>query len=256
MKLRVSIVQSDLKWENIEENITHHTRLISDTKESDLIILPEMFTTGFTLNAAQCAEKMDGLAVHWLLETAKNKSCAITGSIIINEGNNYYNRMIWANPDGNIFFYDKRHLFRMAGEHKHYSPGTKKTIVEYKGWKIALFVCYDLRFPVWSRNTEKYDLAIYVANWPVRRTSAWRTLLAARAIENQCFVAGVNRCGTDGMNLNYQGDSRIINPFGDILVECEAYQESIMHADINKNEVEEFRTSFPTYLDADKFNIL
>jgi len=255
--LQISIVQSDIKWENIDKNLDYHYSLIENLKnQTDIIVLPEMFTTGFSLNAEKLAETMDGKAVKWLMNTAKTLSSVITGSIIIKDNENYYNRMIWAQPDGKLYFYDKRHLFRMAGEHKHYSFGNEKTIFNYKGWNIRPLVCYDLRFPVWSRNKQDYDIAIYIANWPITRAEAWKTLLMARAMENQAFIVGVNRCGIDGMKLNYSGDSRIISPDGKIISSCEEFKEQVITTSIEYEFLTNLKQCFPVQLDSDNFEIL
>lgn len=255
--LNISIVQSDINWEDINKNLDYHYSLIESLKgKTDIVVLPEMFTTGFSLHAEELAEEMSGQSVNWLIEASKKLSLVITGSLIIKESDNYYNRMIWVQPDGKLFYYDKRHLFRMGGEHKHYSFGNKKVIVNYKGWNIRLLVCYDLRFPVWSRNKQDYDLAIYIANWPITRAEAWKTLLAARAMENQAYIVGVNRCGIDGMNLNYSGDSRIIGPDGKIIAACDEYKEQIISTSISKELLSNLKQSFPVHLDSDDFEIL
>lgn len=255
--LKISLVQSDIKWESIAQNLDYHYSLIENLKNlTDVIVLPEMFTTGFSLNAEKLAETMDGNAVKWLTDTSKNLSAVITGSIIIEENGHFYNRMIWSQPDGQMFYYDKRHLFRMAGEHKHYSFGNKKIIVNYKGWNIRLLVCYDLRFPVWSRNKQDYDLAIYIANWPITRAEAWKTLLSARAMENQAYILGVNRCGIDGMKLNYSGDSRLIAPDGKIVAMCDEYKEQVITTSIDYEFLTSLKQTFPVHLDADNFEIL
>ena len=255
--LKISIVQSDIRWEDIDKNLAYHYSLIENIKEkTDIVVLPEMFTTGFSLLAEKLAETMDGKSVKWIIETSKKLSIVIAGSLIIKEGENYYNRMIWSQPDGKLFYYDKRHLFRMGGEHKHYSFGNKKVIVNYKGWNIRLLVCYDLRFPVWSRNKQDYDLAIYIANWPITRAEAWKTLLSARAMENQAYIIGVNRCGIDGMNLNYSGDSRIIGPDGKIISACDEFKEQVLTTSISKELLLNLKQNFPVHLDSDNFEIL
>lgn len=254
--LNISIVQSDLRWEEIDKNLDYHYSLIKNLKDkTDIVVLPEMFTTGFSLHAEQLAETMDGKSVEWIIQTSKKLSFVITGSIIIKESDNFYNRMIWAQPDGKLFYYDKRHLFRMGGEHKHYSFGNTKVIVNYKGWNIRLLVCYDLRFPVWSRNKQDYDIAIYIANWPITRADAWKTLLSARAMENQAYIVGVNRCGIDGMNLSYSGDSRIIGPDGKIISACDEYKEQVITTSISKGVLSTLQQSFPVHLDSDNFEI-
>jgi predicted amidohydrolase len=210
------------------------------------------------MNAENCAEEMNGETLHWLKERAKEKNCVITGSIIIHENGNFYNRLIWMRPDGTFEHYDKRHLFGLADEEKTYSPGTKKIIVEINGWKICPLICYDLRFPVWSRRTKKedYDLLLYVANWPDRRVQAWRQLLIARAIENQCYVAGVNRIGNDGNAVHHSGYSAAIDFKGDQLSKTEPGKESVETISINKDSLLEFREKFPFAADADEFRIV
>ncbi len=206
--LKITIIQSELVWENSAQNRQVFLEKIKSISEVvDLIILPEMFTTGFTMNPEKVAETMDGETIHWLKYLAKEKNTAITGSLIIKEGNKYYNRLVFVHPTGEIKTYDKRHTFTLAGEDKIYTAGNKKLIVAYKGWKICPMICYDLRFPVWSRNTDDYNLLIYVANWPKPRITAWSTLLKARAIENMSYVVGVNRIGADDNGHEYSGNS-------------------------------------------------
>lgn len=255
--LNISIVQSDIKWEDIDQNLDYHYSLIEKLQDkTDIIVLPEMFTTGFSLHAEQLAETMDGKSVKWLIETSKKLNVVITASIIIKDSEKYYNRMIWAQPDGKLFYYDKRHLFRMGGEHKHYSFGNNKVIINYKGWNIRLLICYDLRFPVWSRNKQDYDLAIYIANWPITRSEAWKTLLSARAMENQAYIIGVNRCGIDGMNLQYSGDSRVLGPDGKIISACDEFKQQVITTSISKEVLSTMKQSFPVHLDSDNFEIL
>lgn len=261
--LRLAIVQTPLHWESREKNLSMLDEKLSALKdEADLIILPEMFTTGFTMNAKAVAEKMDGPSVKWMAEKATEKNCVITGSIIIEENGNYYNRLIWMRPDGTHEHYDKRHLFRMANEHEHFSPGKDRITFLLKGWKVCPLICYDLRFPVWSRNScfggphnYAYDLLIYVANWPERRSHAWKTLLQARAIENLSYAAGVNRVGKDGKDIEYSGDSAVIDPKGEIISKTKAHEESIETITLSFRQLEEFRKSFPAGMDADHFEI-
>ena len=221
--LKVIIIQSDLAWENPTANLNNFDAKINSISEkTDIIVLPEMFNTAFSINPAKCAETMYGATMKWIQHKAKEKNCVIVGSILINENGDFYNRMVWIQPDGSHFTYDKRHLFRMSDEYKLFNGGNNRTIIEYKGWKINLLICYDLRFPVWSRNTYKdgnyeYDLMIYVANWPASRSFIWQTLLKARAIENQSYVIGVNRVGDDGFNTPHSGDSMIIDPVGNVI---------------------------------------
>jgi len=198
---------------------------------------------------------MTGDTVLWLKEMAMKRNCAIAGSMIIKEDNKFFNRFIFVKPDGKLNYYNKKHLFRMANEHEHYSAGEKKVIVNYKGWRINLLVCYDLRFPVWSRNKNDYDLLIYVANWPTSRISQWNTLLAARAIENQAYIVGVNRIGSDGNNFNYSGSSQIINPKGEKLIDNNINKDIIETAELDYDSLIHYRENFSVYLDADDFEI-
>ena len=263
--LTITIIQSNIHWENIEENLKMFSEKISSIKEeTDLIILPEMFSTGFTMNNKPLAEKMNGKTFEWMKERAKEKNCVITGSIIIEEKKKYYNRLIWMLPNGKFKKYDKRHLFRYAGEEKYYSAGKKKLIVELKGWKICPMVCYDLRFPVWIRNKVKsqkskvkseYDILIFVANWPERRNYPREALLLARAIENQSYVIGVNRVGKDGGDINHSGDSVFINPQGEVIRKAKPNEESIMTVSFSYSAVEEWRKKFPAWMDGDQFTI-
>lgn len=255
--LNISIVQCPLFWENKYKNLKNIESLLSDHTASSLYILPEMFTTGFSMNAPLLAENMDGESVTWMRQQSQKRKAIITGSISIEADYKYYNRLIWMQPDGNIGFYDKRHLFSYAGEHEHFTSGNKRLIAQVNGWKICLLICYDLRFPVWSRMqySNEYDVLIYVANWPSRRAIAWNTLLKARAIENQCYVIGVNRTGSDGNKIEYQGDSQIISPLGEILFHSNKEVE-IHHHTLYKKEIESTRTQFPFLNDKDDFVIL
>ena len=268
--LKITIIQSSLHWENKALNLSMFSQKITSIQETtDIIVLPEMFTTGFSMKPQQFAETMQGETLAWMLEQAKNKGCVITGSFICEENGFYYNRLIWAKPDGTYVYYDKRHLFRMANEDEHYTAGQKKIIVELKGWKICPLICYDLRFPVWSRNIStnannsavkqninyEYDLLIYVANWPEVRSYPWRTLLLARAMENQCYVVGLNRVGDDGNVIYHSGDSAVINAKGIIVSKTKPHEETIETITLNYNELDAFRKAFPAMLDADSFEI-
>ncbi|MFN5324181.1 MAG: amidohydrolase [Bacteroidota bacterium] len=255
--LRVSLLQTTLLWEDPNGNrliIEEQLRPLSKGS-SDIIILPEMFTSGFTMNASSVSEKMNGTTVQWMHALAQRKNAVVCGSLVIKSGSRYYNRFVWMPPDGSLAFYDKRHLFRMAGEHNSYAAGKRKKIFEYKGWRICPMVCYDLRFPVWTRNTEGYDLLIYVANWPEKRRLAWNTLLPARAIENQCYVAAVNRVGKDGKGIIYSGDSQIFDPLGDQITKTPTNKGALVTAKLYKNQLEDLRRSFPVSMDADRFSI-
>ncbi len=211
--LTVSIIQSTLSWENKDENLASFSDKIYAIKEAtDLIVLPEMFTSGFSMKPALFAEDLEGKTLHWMQKWAEDKNCVITGSIIVKEQNKFYNRLLWVKPNGSYEHYDKRHLFRFAGEDKQYTAGNRKLIVDLHGWKLCPLICFDLRFPVWSRNREDYDCLLYVANWPEARSKAWTTLLEARAHENQCYVIGVNRIGKDGNDIPHNGCSAIYDP--------------------------------------------
>ena len=257
-ELSVAFLQIPLIWENKPQNLKHITeRIETISTPCSLIVLPEMFNTGFSMNSAQLAEEMSGITISWMRDLATIKNVAICGSLIIKEQNNYYNRLVWMNPDGNCVYYNKRHLFRMANENEYYSSGEHSCIVDYHGWKINLQVCYDLRFPVWSRRTaaNEYDLLLYVANWPERRSYAWKQLLIARAIENQSYVLGVNRVGEDGNNIAYSGDSAAINFLGDVIESGTAHEENVLNVTFKKDELYAYRKAFPAYLDADSFEI-
>jgi predicted amidohydrolase len=252
--MNITTIQSNIIWEDKDSNIKNYQSKI-DNIESDLIILPEMFTTGFTMNPKSHAESMDGKTIQWMKKNASKKDLAICGSLIIEEEGKYYNRFIWVNPDGSIHHYDKRHLFSFAGEDDHYTSGDSKIVIEYKGWKICPLICYDLRFPVWSRNVEDYEVLIYVANWPSKRKMAWRSLLVARAIENQCYVIGVNRVGEDGNNLSYNGDTSLINALGETLY-INSQTEDVFTTTLSKLELSKVRNLLPFLKDKDNFNFL
>jgi predicted amidohydrolase len=255
--LTITIIQSNLHWENKAANLAMFSEKINGIKEkTEIIILPEMFSTGFSMQSKTLAETMDGETIAWMKKTAAEKKAIITGSIIAEENGKYFNRLIWMLPNGEFGHYDKRHLFAFAEEDKFYSPGDKRMVASVKGWKINLLVCYDLRFPVWARQIDEaeYDLLIYVANWPERRIHAWKTLLQARAIENQCYVAAVNRVGDDGNDIHYSGDSMIIDPLGEILYQ-KSQQEDIFTFTLQKEKLGEVRKKFPFLKDADNFFI-
>ncbi|MBS1651235.1 MAG: amidohydrolase [Bacteroidetes bacterium] len=257
--MKITLVQSDLYWENEEKNLLHFTELISPLKnKTNVIVLPEMFTTGFSMNVGKIVASPTGNAVKWLIQQAKNLNCVICGSIAITENNKYYNRLFWVDPSGAVSTYNKRHLFRMGEEDQYYSAGNAKIIVENNGLKFLPLICYDLRFPVWSRNTlnthqYEYDILIYVANWPEVRNYPWQQLLIARAIENQCFVVGVNRVGVDGNDINYCGNSMVVNPKGEIITSLPKNEEHVVTVEIDKTNLTDFRKKFPAILDADNF---
>ena len=232
-------------------------KISSLREETDIIILPEMFTTGFTMKAASLAEEMDGQTMQWMRRVARQKNCIVTGSLIIEEDQKYYNRLLWMQPDGSFHHYDKRHLFRLGEEEKTYTAGDNQWIMHWKGWKIFPLICYDLRFPVWSRRTTSldYDLLIYVANWPERRIQAWKTLLPARAVENQCFVAGLNRTGTDGNGMIHTGDSAVYDFKGSIISTTKPNEENTETVSLDLEALQEFRKQFPFSEDADSFEL-
>jgi predicted amidohydrolase len=257
-ELRITIIQAALHWENAAANRKMFESLLNKiSRPTDLIVLPEMFTTGFTMNAIGNAETMDGETVQWMSEWSRKKNCAVTGSIIVQENRNYFNRLVWMKPDGSYDWYDKRHLFRLSGEEKVYSSGNKKLIVEINGWKIFPLVCYDLRFPVWSRRTaeENYDVLIYVANWPERRIGAWKHLLPARAVENQSYAIGVNRIRQDGNGVDHPGESAAYDFLGEKICHTPANEEAIETIALSKTSLENFRKQYPFTLDADRFDL-
>lgn len=254
--LRITLVQTPLHWEKATENRALFDGLLADVKTSstDLIVLPEMFSTGFSMQPDVLAEAMDGPTLEWLRAKASEKGAVITGSLIIAEHGHYYNRLVWMRPDGSYECYDKRHLFSLAGEEKYYTAGKERLIVELNGWRVCPLVCYDLRFPVWSRNRKDYDLLLYVANWPERRSYAWKQLLIARAIENQAYVAAVNRVGYDGNQVSHSGDSAIIDPLGEVLFTKphEPFTETFT---LSQTHLKEVRDKFRFLDDADNFII-
>lgn len=253
--MKVALIQSPLVWENPSLNRNYFEEKINSITESvDLIVLPEMFSTGFTMNPIRVFETMDGVTISWLQSVAKEKNSAITGSLIIEVNSNFYNRLVFVFPSGEIQFYDKRHLFTLAGEDKIYTAGKEKLIVEYMGFKICLLICYDLRFPVFSRNKEDYDVLIYVANWPKTRINAWDALLKARAIENMSYVIAVNRTGSDTNNLEYNGHSQIIDFSGNYLLEPQENEE-VYSTILHKRNLLDYREKFGFLNDRDSFTV-
>jgi omega-amidase len=253
--LKVATIQTTLEWENKKANFDLFDALINplQDKNIDVIVLPEMFTTGFSMQPEKFAEKeKDSNTLEWLKEKARESNAAICGSFIIKENGNYFNRLYWVQPDGVFFKYDKRHLFSLANEHEHYTAGKEKIIVTWRGWKICTLICYDLRFPVWSRNTENYDLLIYVANWPERRSHHWKSLLVARAIENQSYCIGVNRIGFDGNQIYHSGDSTIVDFEGNILYQ-KTHEKDVFIASLSLQNQMNFRAKFPFLDDKDIF---
>jgi predicted amidohydrolase len=260
--LTVSLVQGATRWHDAAGNRDYYGQLVRGAAASDLFVLPETFLSGFTNDTLGNAETMDGPGVAWMRALAGEVNATVTGSLVIREDDTIFNRLIWASPDGALAYYDKRHLFRMAGEHTRYGGGNDRLIVELKGWRILPQVCYDLRFPVWLRNGRReasaggmdYDLALFVANWPAPRRQPWRTLLRARAIENLAYVIGVNRVGIDGNELPYAGDSAVIDPLGEPLVEL-GTQEQVVTVVLDPAPLKAHRDRFPAWMDADRFSL-
>lgn len=258
--LTITGIQTHLHWEDPIANLNMLEKKIkSISGQTEIIILPEMFNTGFSMNPEKLAETMDGETVKWMKRMAAEKKVIITGSVMIEEDKKYFNRLIWMLPNGQFGFYDKRHLFAYAGEDEQFTPGTKRLIASVQGWKINLLICYDLRFPVWSKQQiqedgPEYDLIIYVANWPDRRIAAWKTLLQARAIENQCFVAGINRVGKDGNDIYHNGNSMVTDPMGEVLYQKED-TEDIFTVILKKDKLSDTREKLPFWKDGDSFTI-
>lgn len=251
--LSITLLQTELDWHAPESNRARFEQLISaSSKTSDLIILPEMFTTGFTMEAQNNAEIMGGETVAWMANVAAREQVTLCGSVIIKDGRHFYNRLIWMPPNGQPASYDKRHLFRMADEHHHYTAGQQRTLVQLGEWRICPLICYDLRFPVWSRGQNEFDLLIYVANWPAARRSAWQVLLPARAVENQCYVAGVNRIGEDGNGVAYAGDSLVADYLGNLVTDCGDRSKSTT-VSLDLDALDRYREKFPAFLDGDQF---
>jgi omega-amidase len=259
--LKVSIVQTDLTWRDPECNLHHFDALIDSIAEpTDLVVLPEMFTTGFTMQPESLAEAVKSTTLKWMLGKSAEKECAVMGSYIVEEHGKYLNRLYIVFPNGESFFYDKKHLFRMAEEDKFFTPGNERLVVKLKGWKLSLLICYDLRFPVWCRNSFKdgdygFDCQIFVANWPEIRNHAWKTLLTARAIENQSYVVGVNRIGSDGNGIAHSGDSMVIDPWGAKISETLPHQESVETITLSTAKLNSFRKNVTFGLDWDDFEL-
>lgn len=257
--LRVTLAQSDLAWHDPDANRTRFAALLEPLAgRTDLVVLPEMFTTGFTMAASSVAEPADGPTVDWMRAMAAKLQAVVTGSIATEQGGKHFNRLVWMRPDGSCATYDKRHLFRMAQEDEHYAAGQSRLVVDLNGWKICPLVCYDLRFPVWSRNRigreAQYDVLVYVANWPDRRRYAWQTLLRARAIENLSYCVGVNRVGHDGNDIAYKGDSAVLDFLGQPITP--ASESELVHTvELDHVALQTFRSKFPAYLDADDFEL-
>lgn len=264
--LTITGIQSALHWEDKKANLQmFEEKILSISQPTEIVVLPEMFSTGFSMQPKKLAETMEGETLQWMKQIAAKKKVILTGSVIIEDAGNYYNRLVWVLPGGQVGYYDKRHLFAYGDEDQHYTPGKKRLIASVKGWKINLLVCYDLRFPVWSRQSPspsgeverglEYDVLIYVANWPEKRVHAWTTLLRARAIENQCYVIGVNRTGEDGNKIHYTGESMAIDPMGEILYHKKD-EEDVFTVTLDKSHLEKMREKFPFWRDADQFKII
>ncbi len=253
--MKTTLIQAPLVWENPAENLAYfQSKIATLTEETDLIVLPEMFATGFSMNPKNIAETMNGNSISWMQKTAQTKNCAITGSLIIAENGNFYNRLLFVYPSGEIVFYDKKHLFSLTGEDKIYTAGNEKLIIAYKNFKICPMICYDLRFPVFARNTADYDLLIFVANWPDTRINAWDTLLKARAIENMSYAIGVNRIGTDNSKLNYIGHSQAIDYLGNYLIEPQT-TEGVFNCQLDKEKMLKVREKLGFLNDKDAFEL-
>ena len=259
--LRISTIQANLKWEDKAANLQQfEIRIAALAGKTEIVVLPEMFSTGFSMRPSALAETMEGESVNWMKRTAAAHRVILTGSLIIEENGQYFNRLIWMLPNGQFGIYDKHHRFAFAGEDDHYTAGQKRLIASVNGWKINLQVCYDLRFPVWARQQQEdgqmeYDILVYVANWPERRSTPWKALLQARAIENQCYVVGVNRVGDDGNGVYHSGDSSVIDPLGNILY-TKKDEEDVHTVTLDKKDLETVREKFPFWRDADRFMIL
>ena len=254
--LKLTLIQADLYWEQRDKNLEQLGEKIKRIgTDTDLILLPETFTTGFSMNAEKLAEPMDGRAMQWMADRAAEQQVVLSGSLIIKEAGHYYNRLIWMRPDGSYEQYNKRHLFSLAEEDAHFTAGDERLIVNLKGWRFCPLICYDLRFPVWSRNREEYDCLIYVANWPERRNYAWKQLLIARAIENQCYTVGVNRVGEDGEGISCSGDSVVLNAMGEKMSDIKAHEEQVVTVALSYRHLEELRKKLPFLHDGDSFEL-
>jgi predicted amidohydrolase len=254
--LKVAVIQLDQIWENpIANRVKIDEWLPELDKNTDVVFLAEMFNTGFILNVSSLAEPMDGETITWLKQRSSDYGFALCGSLVIRENDQYFNRLVFVEPSGEVHFYNKRHLFTMEDEEKHFQKGTERLIIDYKGWRICPLICYDLRFPVWARNRNEYDILVYSANWPQARTEVWNTLLKARAIENQSYIVGANRVGVDGNLISYSGNSQLIDPKGNILASIGDHHKGIVSARFSYSELMKFRTAFPVLNDADQFSL-
>ena len=253
--LNITLIQSSLFWEDVEMNLSHFDKLISEIKETDIILLPEMFNTSFCPKSNHLAETMDDKTVGWMKEISKTKDCAIAGTLMIKEGEYIFNRLVWISKNGTIYTYDKHHLFSLIKEGKYITKGKERIIVELEGWKICPLICYDLRFPVFSRNDVDYDVLIYLANWPVKRIEAWDTLLKARSIENQCYTIGVNRVGEDGNEIPFNGHSKVFDAFGKELFSATENKEEVLQFEISLDDLKLKRRQMNFLQDRDDFTL-
>ena len=254
--LNITLVQSDLFWENVNSNLSNFGKLISDIKGTDIILLPEMFNTSFSPKSSHLAESMDGKTINWMKGISKNKGCAIVGTLMVNEDKKVFNRLVWVSKNETIYTYDKHHLFSLIQEEKYISKGKERLIVELDGYKICPLICYDLRFPVFSRNDTEYDLLIYLANWPLKRIGAWDTLLKARSIENQCYTIGVNRVGEDGNKVPFNGHSKVFDAFGNELFSAIENKEEVLQFKISLDDLQLKRRQMNFLQDRDNFSLL
>lgn len=255
-EIKIAVLQPDILWKDIPANLANYSRMLDSLPAgSDLILLPEMFSTGFTLDPEPVAEEMDGMTLNWLAKMARKHDCTLAGSVVIKEKGRFYNRLVCMQESGIAGTYDKRHLFRMEGEEKNYTAGTKKLIIPLNGWRISFQICYDLRFPVWSRNRNDYDMMVYVANWPAVRSEVWNTLLKARAIENQSYVVGVNRTGRDGNGILYKGDTQVVDPKGKVALNLGTSTDQMAILTLSLRDVLQFREKFPAWHDGDDFEL-
>lgn len=252
--IKIAVVQTDLHWENVDANLTMLSDIINNAETADIFILPEMFTTGFSMQPEKFAKESYQKGLEWLQQTAQTKQAAIVGSIMVEDGGQYYNRLFFVTPSNQVYQYDKKHLFSLGNEQQHYAAGNQSIIIDYLGWRIKPLVCYDLRFPVWSRNTEDYELLLYVANWPEKRIYHWRSLLIARAIENQCYVAASNRIGADANGIDHNGNSMVIEYSGNVLNE-DAGSKVVLYQTLSKQALNKYKKSFPFLSDGDLFII-
>lgn len=254
--LTLSLAQFNIAWENPQQNLTRISNLLSELKgKTHIVVLPEMFTTGFSMNPKGLAETEEGSTLQWMKQEAGKNQLALCGSLMVKDGSRFYNRFYFVEPNGNFHTYNKRHLFRMMNEHQHYQMGTERVVFSYLGWRIMPQICYDLRFPVWSRNRNDYDLLIYVANFPAARQLAWDRLVPARAVENACYVAAVNRVGADGNGVVFSGHSQIVDYKGQNLTDANIEEEKVIASTISMASLREYREKFPTHLDADPFTL-